>query len=315
MFIRSLGGAFHWPAMQATTTLMVPEDKYTQVAGMNQSLQGLANIVAPPLGALFLEILPIEFIMGIDVVTAVLGISPLLVIFIPQPKRIDDEKVSLSTVLNDLKDGMRFVWGWKGLRYIMFMSMTINLLVNPGFSLLPLVITEHFKGGALELAWIQSANGIGMIMGGLALGAWGGFKKRIVTAMLGVAVSGAGLTVFSLIPVNLFWLGVVVIFIFAFGNSVANGTFFAALQAVVPPQLQGRVFTLIMSMSIGVTPIGYALAGPLADIFGVRIWFLVGGLVFTMIGVVAFFIPTIMNVEEEGKEIQSNLNNNIDEPV
>jgi len=91
MFIRSLGGAFHWPAMQATTTLMVPGERYTQVAGLNQSLQGLANIVAPPLGALLLEVLPVQIIMGIDVATAVLGIAPLLVIFIPQPKPIDDE--------------------------------------------------------------------------------------------------------------------------------------------------------------------------------------------------------------------------------
>ena len=309
MFIRSLGGAFHWPAMQATTTLMVPGERYTQVAGLNQSLQGLANIVAPPLGALLLEVLPVQNIMAIDVATAVLGIAPLLVTLIPQPKPIDDEVVSLKTVLNDLQEGMRFVWNWKGLRYIMFMSMTINLLVNPGFSLLPLVITEHFMGGAIELAWIQSANGVGMILGGLALGAWGGFDKRIVTAMIAVAVSGVGLTAFSLVPASLFWLAVGVIFIFAFGNSVANGTFFASLQAVVPPQIQGRVFTLIMSMSIAVTPLGYALAGPLADLFGIRIWFLVGGIVFTLIGIFAFFSPTIMNIEEEGKEIQSNYNN------
>lgn len=309
MFIRSLGGAFHWPAMQATTTLMVPGERYTQVAGLNQSLQGLANIVAPPLGALLLEILPVQNIMAIDVATAVLGIAPLLVTLIPQPKPIDDEVVSLKTVLDDLREGMRFVWNWKGLRYIMFMSMTINLLVNPGFSLLPLVITEHFKGGAMELAWIQSANGVGMIMGGLILGAWGGFDKRIVTAMVAVAVSGTGLTAFSLIPPNLFWLAVGVVFVFAFGNAVANGTFFASLQAVVPPQLQGRVFTLIMSMSVGVTPIGYALAGPLADMFGLRIWFLVGGIVISLIGILSFFSPTIMNIEEEGKEIQNNYNN------
>jgi DHA3 family macrolide efflux protein-like MFS transporter len=48
MFIRSLGGAFQWPAMQATTTLMVNRESLSRVAGMNQSLQGLAAGTADP---------------------------------------------------------------------------------------------------------------------------------------------------------------------------------------------------------------------------------------------------------------------------
>ena len=52
MFIRAAGGAFHWPAMQASTTLMVPERHLSRVAGLNQTLNGVANILSPPLGAL-----------------------------------------------------------------------------------------------------------------------------------------------------------------------------------------------------------------------------------------------------------------------
>ena len=44
MFIRSLGSAFHWPAMQASTTLLVPEELLSRIAGLNQTLQGAANI-------------------------------------------------------------------------------------------------------------------------------------------------------------------------------------------------------------------------------------------------------------------------------
>ncbi len=46
-------------------------------------------------------------------------------------------------------------------------------------------------------------------------------------------------------------------------------------------------------------PLGMAVAGPVADIFGERIWFVVGGISVMVLGIAAFFTPTIMNVEEE----------------
>jgi len=58
--IRAIGGGFHWPAMSASTALMVPERHLTRVAGLNQTMQGVTNIVSPPLGAIFLAILPMH---------------------------------------------------------------------------------------------------------------------------------------------------------------------------------------------------------------------------------------------------------------
>ncbi len=299
MFIRSIGGAFHWTAMQATTSIMVPRENLSRVAGMNQSLMGLANIVAPPLGALLLETIPIQIILMIDVSTAVVAVGPLFFIHVPQPVRETREFQGLRTILSDMREGIRFVWEWKGLRMIMGISMLINFLMSPAFSLLPLVVTNHFNGGATELAWFQSANGIGMIAGGLVLSAWGGFKKRIVTAMSAVIMGGAFILIFSVIPPHLFLLAVVCIFLFSVMNAMANGVFFAAMQSIVPANIQGRVFTILMSLSGGMTPIGLAFAGPVSDLLGVRIWFVIGGIVFTLMGVGSFFSPTIMNIEEE----------------
>ena len=60
MLLRSLLGAFQWPAFQASTSMMVPKEQLSRVAGFNQSLQGLVSILAPPLGALLFEVLPIS---------------------------------------------------------------------------------------------------------------------------------------------------------------------------------------------------------------------------------------------------------------
>jgi len=298
MFTRSLGGAFQWPAMQATTTMMVDRESLSRVAGMNQSLQGLAVIVAPPLGAFLMQVIPIQTILLIDVATAVLAVGSLFFIKVPQPSREVTEALGLKTVLSDMREGAVFVWRWKGLRIIMGMSMLINFLMNPAFSLLPLVVTNHFNGGAVELGWLQSANGVGMIAGGLLLGAWGGFKKRVVTAMTSIIIGGVFIVVFSFMPPELFLLAVGCVFMFAVFNTMANGTFFSSLQAVIPPEMQGRVFTILMSLSGGMAPIGLAFAGPISDSLGLFIWFRIGGVVLALMGAAAFFIPAVMNLEE-----------------
>jgi DHA3 family macrolide efflux protein-like MFS transporter len=299
MFTRSLGGAFQWPAMQATTSMMVDRESLSRVAGMNQSLMGLAGIVAPPLGAFLMEVIPIQTILLIDVATAVLAVGPLLFVKVPQPSRGAEEAMGLRSILSDMKEGAVFVWSWKGLRIIMGMSMLINLLMSPAFSLLPLVVTNHFDGGVMELGWLQSANGVGMIAGGLILGAWGGFRRRVVTAMTSLVISGVFILAFSFIPPALFLVAVGCVFMFAVFNAMANGTFFSSMQAVIPPEMQGRVFTILMSLSGGMTPIGLAVAGPVSDSLGLLFWFRIGGLALALMGAAAFFIPAVMNLEEE----------------
>jgi DHA3 family macrolide efflux protein-like MFS transporter len=303
MFVRALLGAFQWPAFQASISMMVPKKQLSRVAGFNQSLQGLVSILAPPLGALLFEILPIEYILAIDVATAFFAISPLFFISIPQPERMMGIKSGWGSVLTDMKEGIRFVWNWRGLRIIMGMSMIINLVINPGFSLLPLVITNHFQGGAIELAYLQSAGGIGMIAGGVILGIWGGFSNRVVTAFSSLIVGGAFIIVFGLVPGTMLFLAIASFFIFSTTNSMANGTFFSVMQAIIPHEIQGRVFTLLMSLSGAMAPLGLAIAGPVADLIGAQTWFIIGGVCLTLMGISGFFIPSIINMEKDAPNL------------
>ena len=86
MFIRSACGQFQWAAMTASTSLMVPKEHLSRVAGANQTLNGLMNIIAPALGAFLIQIMPTQGILLIDVSTAALAVIPLLFFSIPQPK-------------------------------------------------------------------------------------------------------------------------------------------------------------------------------------------------------------------------------------
>jgi DHA3 family macrolide efflux protein-like MFS transporter len=91
-------------------------------------------------------------------------------------------------------------------------------------------------------------------------------------------------------------------FSFGFTNAISNGSFFAVLQATVPVEMQGRIFTLVISGVMSMSPLGLAIAGPVADIFGVQIWFLIAGVAITLMGLTALFIPAIMQIEDRDTE-------------
>ncbi|MCP5094507.1 MAG: MFS transporter, partial [Chloroflexi bacterium] len=168
MFIRGLGGAFHRPAMIASTTLMVPEKHYSRVAGLNNALRGAMSIVAPILGALILKILPLQSILLLDVATAVPAIIPLFFITIPQPaKQQPAQTESPTSVITDLRQGLRYIGSWPGLIMLIVVYAMVHFLLAPSMALMPLLVTNHFAGGALQLASLQSAAGIGLVLGGL----------------------------------------------------------------------------------------------------------------------------------------------------
>jgi DHA3 family macrolide efflux protein-like MFS transporter len=302
MFIRAVGGAFHWPAMQASTSLMVPEKHLARVAGLNQALQGLAAIVAPPLGALLLDALPIQGALAIDLVTAALAIGPLFFVHVPQPVRTAPaEGASQSSVAGDLREGLRFLLGWPGMLMVIGIAMMVNLLLHPAMSLQPLLVTDHFGRGALGLAWLQSAFGVGFVAGGITLSAWGGFKRRVVTGVLALALNGIGFALVGLAPANAFALAVGGMFFAGFMSVIVNGSVFAMLQAVVPPEIQGRVFTVVLSGSGIMAPLGLAIAGPVADGLGVNVWFVASGIAMLVMGVGALFVPAIMHIEDKAR--------------
>jgi DHA3 family macrolide efflux protein-like MFS transporter len=316
MFVRAVCGAFHWPAMQASTTLMVPEDHLTRVAGLNQALQGLGAIVAPPLGALLLEMLPMQGILGVDVVTAVLAISPLFFVFVPQPERKPaEEAASQPSIAADLGEAWRFLRGWPGILMVMGIAIGINLLVFPALSLQPLLVTEHFGGDAVQLAVLQSAFGIGMVSGGVTLSAWGGFKRQAATGLSALALSGVGLAVVGLAPSNAFPLAVGAMFFGWFMQPIANGVLMALLQSIVPAEMQGRVFTVLQGGAGAMIPLGLAVAGPLAEVLGVRGWFVIAGVAVAVMATGAFLVPAIMHIEDQAADKLAETASSGDSPV
>ena len=300
MLIRAVGNSFHWPAMEASTALMVPKKHLARVAGLNLTMQGIRNIAGPPLGALFMEMMPLQAVMLVDVGTALAAILPLLWTAIPEPQR----EISAGrppSIWADMRAGMRYLWGWKGLVAFIGAAMIFKIALTPAFSLFPLLVSETFQRQAADLSLLEALNGIGAILGGLILGAWGGFHRKIFTALMGMIVLGVGFIVIGLTPPDMFWL--VLISSFGIGMMVpmVDGPFIAIQQETIAPEMQGRVLSLIGSLLWVTSPFSLAVAGPISDAFGLQVWYLTAGILCVGVGVGSFFVPVIVHIEENNR--------------
>jgi len=304
MFLRALAGCFHGSAMSASTSLMVPVEHLTRIQGINQMLNGGLNIIAAPLGAVLLGLLPLQGILAIDVVTALAAVVTLAVVSIPQPERAESGSRAgreMPDFWEDFSAGFQYLTAKPGLWIIGLMAVGINVTIIPAFSLLPLLVQDYFGGGAAQLGWIESAMGIGVFAGGGLLGAWGGFRRKVLTSMIGLMGMGAGALVVALTPASHFSLAVAGVFLVGFLNPITMGPIFAVVQSTVEPEMQARILSLLTSIGAGMAPVGLLAAGPLADQFGIQTWFLIGGAVCVVMALVGLSLPPVMNLE--GKRV------------
>lgn len=121
-------------------------------------------VAAAPLGAPAISVMPIGWALAIDVGTAVLGIVPLLCFRIPQDFSAVKKEKGLWT---DFREGVELVWHMPVLRQLYILLGVVVLAVMPTFTLVPLLVKEHFGGGASEVALMEGLAGVGMLTGGL----------------------------------------------------------------------------------------------------------------------------------------------------
>jgi len=127
----------------------------------------------------------------------------------------------------------------------------------------------------------------------------------MVTSLAAITLMGFATLGIGLAPSSFFPLALGAMALTGVAQSMANGPIGAALQASVPPELQGRVFTLTSAASAAMMPLGLALAGPLSDIVGPGLWFLLSGAACLLLGVGGLFVPSIVRLEEDGAALAS----------
>lgn len=293
MFIRSAMQAFQQPAAAASTAMLVPKSFLPRAAGLDQTLLGIMVVAAAPLGALAIALMPIGYALAIDVVTALLGITPLFFYRIPQQRTPRDERPA---IWFELKQGFVMVWSNVGLRNLFMLMAIATMLVMPSFTLVPLLVKEHFGGGVNQVAIMEGFAGAGMVLGGL-LAAIFVPKRKVVWIVWGFSISCFTLALAGFAPSNMLWLATGWWVLSALAYVLGNAPLTALLQATVPNHMQGRALSLLSTIKVLGAPLGIALATPLGELIGVRWLFVCLGVLGGIVSLACLLSRAVRNIE------------------
>ena len=283
--VRSVGSGIQMPAMNALIPQIVPAGKLVKVNGINGSLQSAVNLAAPAVTGAILIYGKIYNIMMIDVVTAVIGISILLFISIPKHKR--SQETAKTSHFADLKEGFKYGASHSFLRPLFVISAFFMVLCVPASFLNILMVTQVFGENYLYLTLNEMSFFIGMLLGGLAIGAWGGFKNRVKTMLTGLAAFGLFTLGFGL--TQELWIYLILMAIVGLTMPLVNSPMMSMIQEKVEPDKQGRVFSLMQILFTSLMPLSMLFFGPMADIVPVQTMVVYCGALIVVISIIAFF--------------------------
>lgn len=314
--------AFQFPAFSASISTMLKKEQYGRANGMMALADSASGIVAPFLAGVLLPLIGLGGVMTIDVITFVLAVAVVLLVFIPQPRRTAEGAAAEGSLLSESLYGFRYIWSRASLLGLQLAFFFSNLTGGVAMILTAPMILARTNANEFALGAVQSALGVGGVVGSLLLSLWGGPKRRvhgvllgfIGAGLLGEALMGAGQT----LPV---WL--VAGFFTAFFIPMLNGANQAIWQAKVVPDLQGRVFAARRLIAQITGPFAMLIAGPLADrVFepalrvdgawaaaigwlvgvgpgaGMGLLILITGLAGALIGLLGYLVPAIREAED-----------------
>jgi MFS transporter, DHA3 family, macrolide efflux protein len=314
--------AFQFPAFSAAVTMMLPKEDYARASGMQSLAESIAGIGSPILAGILLVTIGIGGIMVIDVVTFTVAVGVVLIVAIPQPVASAVGAAARSTIWRESLFGFQYIWQRPSLLGMQLMFFQSNLFATLSAVLLAALILARTSSNEVVLGTVQSALGVGGLVGGLVLSAWGGPKSRvhgvlggmILSSLFGTLVLGVARS----LPVWLFGAFCVMFFL-----PIINGSNQAIWQSKVAPDVQGRVFGVRRLIAQITGPLAMLLAGPLADrvfepamqpggalvgIFGglvgmgpgagIGLIFVLAALLGALFAAVGYLFPVIRNVEE-----------------
>ena len=292
LFVRSMGTAFHSPALNAATPLLVPEDQLTKCAGYSQTIQAIGSIISPAAAAFLYTVWNLNHIVLLDIVGAAIACISVAIIAIPNPLPSSIEE----NVMQEMKAGYMVLKENKGLFALLWIGALYMFFYMPISALYPLMSMGYFGGTPTHASIAEIAFAIGMLVGGVILSVWGGFKKRTFTIGASVLMMGIGVAISGILPSNAFIAFAICCMVMGV-SAPFYGVQNALFQEKIKPEYLGRVFSLLGSVMSFAMPLGLLCSGLFAEQIGVEKWFLISGIGIITISFLVFILPVVQSLD------------------
>ncbi len=288
-----VANSFDAPARQALAVEMVQDraDLMNAIA-LNATIFNLARVVGPAIGGVVLAAVGAAWCFALNGLSFMAVLVALLMMKLPAMHR----QVRTDALTLQIAEGLKYVWQTPVVRTATALVAVSSLF---GFSyavLLPAYAVEVLHVGETGLGALNTAIGIGALLGSLIVASMGRFPRKGLLLTAGSIIFPAVLILFALS--RSFWISLAALSIvgvaFVSQNAIGN----TLIQIVVPDSLRGRVMAVYTLMFFGTAPFGALQAGAIAQAFGPAAGVAVGaGITLAFALFVFFTVPILRRVE------------------
>jgi len=272
--ILGICAAFFNPAVRSAIPDIIPKEKIIQGNSLFSLIYTGSGIFGSAGGGLIYTILgaPVMFLInGLSYL-----FSALTEIFIKVPELKHETKKFNFT--NDMKDGFNYVAKNKAIKLVFINACFLNFFFMIGFVLMiPFFKSSSYLGEKIY----------GYVMATMSFGLFSGYmlmsiikvkdEKRVLFFAINAIIFGAFAVIFPMLKNG--YLMLPVVFIVGIGNAIVNSLIESIMSVIVPQDKRGKVFSLLGTISGGLSPLGMAIGGLLGEI-----------LPYNLVMIISFFI-------------------------
>lgn len=289
LFVRSVGNAFHQPALQAAIPSIVPKEFLTQYAGYAHGFKSFSFLVSPALAAILFGIWPLNIIILLDVLGALLAVGFLLMVRFPEeertasPRAQDEAEGEWRRMIREAKEGFAALKRQSGLPELLLISTAYAFVYFPIGTLFPLITMTWFRGGVEESGMVEVIFSVGMLAGSLLLGIFGRKIRHERAIIASIGLYGVSVLTSGLLPPGGLYVFMLMSFVIGVINPFYHSVLTSIYQTRVEEQYLGRVLSLTNSVGLIAMPLGLILSGSFAQALGVNRWFMISGVLTILI--------------------------------
>mgnify|MGYP001221273567 FL=1 len=289
VFFISIVSTIFGPALASSVPLIVQRSQLTRANAFIQSTTNIGVLLGPAMSGLGIALIGAQNVLYVDAATFLISAFCLMPIRVRDNRTVKGLEALSTPVVKDMMVGFRFVFLQHRVVFaLMITAVLYNLAISAFVFLLPVVAKDLLQVGPMELGWLWSALGIGMLAASLwlARAPQGTFQDRVSKIGRSLAIGGIAVCTLGLVQTPVLFSTFLLIVIIGGSTSLFYPVVWAMLQEVTPEHLLGRVFTTfstggMASAMIGMAGFGWAAdaVGPAASLIGIGVLLLLTAMV------------------------------------
>ena len=282
--LAGLFSAFEIPARQAFVGEMVGKDDLFTAVAINSTVFNGTRVIGPALAGILLAAAGAAVCFYVNAASYLAVLAGLILMRLPpRPERPPS---SGAADWKALWEGVRYVFGSPTQRTLVVVTTSFSIFGFAFITMLPVFARDVLGTGSAGYGAMMSAVGIGAASGAIGAAIWGRSLDRerwVLPSALGFALTLVAAGFAPNLPVALVLFGLVGfawVLMAVFTNTI--------LQTTSPDALRGRVMGFYSFMVVGLAPIGSFQMGWVAEHYGARVAYMLGGLLCILVAVTAW---------------------------